>query len=159
MDSWAAVVGLGLLAAAVGVIAFVRYRQHETATLQRDVTLARELRELAGTDEVRLASVDEFELAIYQRLFYASVVGPRIRSAAWALFGTALAMSAAVATSAGDGVLCTVAQIGALVVTAVFALATLTFVAMALVHTATTPRVSFAESYAAERSTTDTGSG
>ncbi|MEE3851604.1 hypothetical protein VZC37_14765 [Gordonia sp. LSe1-13] len=155
MDSWAVVVGLGLLAAAIAVIAFVRYRQGETATLQRDAALARELRELAGGDEVRLASVDEFELAIYQRLFYASVVGPRIRSAAWALLGVTLSVAAAVAAAAGDGVLHTVVQIAALVVAAIFALATLTYVGMAIVHAATTPRVSFAESYAAaeERAT------
>ncbi|MXP23770.1 hypothetical protein GIY30_20745 [Gordonia sp. HNM0687] len=155
MDSWAVVVGLGLLAAAIGVVAFVRYRQRETATLQHDVALARDLRDLAGTDEVRRASVDEFELAIYQRLFYVSVVGPRIRSAAWAVLGAALSMTAALAASAGDGVLYTVAQIGALVVAAVFTLATVTFAVMALVHAATTPRVSFVESYATEGASTD----
>lgn len=147
--------GLGLLAATVGVIAFVRYRQRETASLQRDVALARDLRDLAGDDEVRRASVDEFELAIYQRLFYTSVVGPRIRSAVWALLGAVLAMTAALAASAGDGVLYTVAQIAALVLAAVFTLAALIFAALALVHTATTPRVSFAESYATEGRSSD----
>ncbi|AZG47395.1 hypothetical protein D7316_04004 [Gordonia insulae] len=139
--------GLGLLAAALGVIAFVRYRERETASMQRDVTLARELRELAGGDDVRLAAVDEFELAIYQRLFYASVVAPRIRSAAWALLGTALAVTATLATAAGDGLLYTVVHVSTIVLAAVFGVATLVFTALALFHTATTPRVSFEDSY------------
>ncbi|MFW0786541.1 hypothetical protein AAFP35_18755 [Gordonia sp. CPCC 206044] len=150
MDSWGVVVGLGLIAAALGVIAFVRYRERETVTLRRDVGLARELRELAGADEVRAAAVDEFELAIYQRLFYASVVAPRIRSAAWALLGTALAVTAVLAANAGDGLAFTVVTVAAAVLAVVFAVATVLFAALAVYHTATTPRVSFAESYAAE---------
>ncbi len=149
VDGWGTVVGLGLVAAAIGVIAFVRYRGRETAMLRGDVALARDLRELAGDDEVRLAAVDEFELAIYQRLFYASVVAPRIRSAAWALLGTALAMTAALAADSGDGVLYDIVTIAAIVVAVVFAIATLTYAVLAVYHTATTPRVSFAESYAA----------
>lgn len=142
--------GLGLLAAAIGVIAFVRYRERETASLQRDVTVARELRELAAGDYVRIAAVDEFELAIYQRLFYASVVGPRVRSAAWSLLGTTLALTAALVTADVGGILGTVVHIVAVVVGAVFGVSTLFFTGLAVFHSATTPRVSFAESYGAE---------
>ena len=142
--------GLGLLAAAIGVIAFVRYRERETTSLQRDVTLARELRDLAGGDDVRLAAVDEFELAIYQRLFYASVVAPRIRSAAWALLGAALALSAALATGSADGILGTVIHVVTIVLGVVFGVATLFFAGLAVFHSASTPRVSFAESYAGD---------
>ncbi|NDZ92640.1 hypothetical protein G3I13_20855 [Streptomyces sp. SID6673] len=148
MDSWGAVVGLGLLAAAVSVIAFVRYRERETTTLQRDVALARELRDLAGGDDIRVAAVDEFELAIYQRLFYASVVAPRIRSAAWALLGAVLAVAAALATGPGDGLLYSVVHIVAVIVAVGFGIAAVAFAALAVFHTATTPRVSFADSYA-----------
>ena len=35
-------------------------------------------------------TVEEYETTIYQRLFYASVIGP-VRAAAWALLGAALA--------------------------------------------------------------------
>lgn len=142
--------GLGLLAAAIGVIAFVRYRERETASLQRDVTVARELRELAAGDDVRIAAVDEFELAIYQRLFYASVVGPRVRSAAWSLLGATLALTAALVTADVGGILGTVVHIVAVVVGAVFGVSTLFFTGLAVFHSATTPRVSFAESYGAE---------
>jgi hypothetical protein len=143
-------VGLGLLAAAIGVVAFVRYRERETASLHSDVTVARELRELAAGDDVRIAAVDEFELAIYQRLFYASVVGPRVRSAAWSLLGAALALTAALATADVGGILGTVVHILAVVVGAVFGVSTLFFTGLAIFHAATTPRVSFAESYGVE---------
>nr|WP_202422668.1 hypothetical protein [Gordonia sp. SID5947] len=139
---------MGLLAAAVSVIAFVRYRAQETTTLQRDVALARELRDLAGGDDVRVAAVDEFELAIYQRLFYASVVAPRIRSAAWALLGMTLSAAAALATGAGDGLVYTVVHIVAVIAAVGFGVAAVGFAALAVFHTATTPRVSFADSYA-----------
>lgn len=145
--NWALTLGLGLIAAAIAVVAFVRYRDRETDTLRRDVTLARELRDIAGDDAVRLAAVEEFELAIYQRLFYASTVGPRIRSAAWALLGTALSVVAVLATDVGDGVTWTIVHVCATVLAVVFGLATVVFASLAIYHTATTPRVSFRDSY------------
>ncbi|MGV9711391.1 hypothetical protein ACWDTI_12085 [Gordonia sp. NPDC003424] len=150
MDTWGAVVGLGLIAVTVGVIAFVRYRERETRKLQGDVALALELRSLAGDDAVRLAAVDEFELAIYQRLFFASVVAPRIRSAAWSLLGTVFAVVAVLVTASGGGLTFDVVHIAALALAVIFGLATLVFTVLALYNSATTPRVSFAESYAAE---------
>ena len=135
VDYWGVMVGLGLVATALGVIGFVRYRERESTSLQRQTQLARELRDLAGGDEVRLAAVDEFSLTIYQRLFYVSVVAPWIRSAAWALLGAALAGAGALATGPLAGV---------------FAVAALVYVGIALYHSATTPRVSFSDSYADE---------
>lgn len=148
VDYWGVMVGLGLVATALGVIGFVRYRERESTSLQRQTQLARELRDLAGGDEVRLAAVDEFSLTIYQRLFYVSVVAPWIRSAAWALLGAALAGAGALATGPLDGVFATVAHIAAILVSAVFAVAALVYVGIALYHSATTPRVSFSDSYA-----------
>ncbi|MFW0793588.1 hypothetical protein AAFP30_07235 [Gordonia sp. CPCC 205515] len=150
MDKWGAVVGLGLIAVTVGVIAYVRYRERETRKLQGDVTLARDLRALAGDDAVRLAAVDEFELAIYQRLFYASVVAPRLRSAAWALLGTVLAVVAVLFSASGGGLTFDVVHIAALVLAVVFGVAAVVFVALAAYHSATTPRVSFKDSYATD---------
>ena len=141
-------VGLGLLAAAIAVVAFVRYRERENASLTRSAGLARELRALAADDEVRLAAVDEFEQTIYQRLFYASVVGPWVRSAAWALLGTVLAGAAALTIGPLDGAVATALYIAAIGLVVVFGVATLAFVGIALFHTATTPRVSFRDSYA-----------
>ncbi|OUC81132.1 hypothetical protein CA982_01425 [Gordonia lacunae] len=146
-------VGLGLLATAFGVVGFVRYRERESTTLQRQTQLARELRDLAGDDEVRLAAVDEFSLTIYQRLFYASVVAPWIRSAAWALLGAVLAGAGALAVGSLDGVFATVVHIAAIVAAGVFAVSTLVCVGIALYHSATTPRVSFSDSYAATEDT------
>lgn len=143
-------VGLGLLASAFGAAAFVRYRERESATLQRQTALARELRDLAGADEVRLAAVDEFSLTIYQRLFYASVVAPWIRSAVWALLGAALAASGAVATGPIDGVYATVVHVVTIAASAIFGLAALVFAGIALYHSASTPRVSFRDSYAVD---------
>lgn len=141
-------VGLGLIATVVGIVAFVRYRERETATLRRDAGLAADLRTLAGDDAVRRAAVDEFELAIYQRLFYASVVGPRVRSAAWAALGAVLATTAALVTRGDNGLAVAVVQICAWVLAAGFTVAALAFAALAVFHTAATPRVSFTESYA-----------
>ncbi len=148
VDYWGVMVGLGLLASAFGAAAFVRYRERESATLQRQTALARELRELAGDDEVRLAAVDEFSLTIYQRLFYASVVAPWIRSAAWALLGAVLAAAGAVAVGPLDGVYATVVHIVTIAASAIFILAALVFTGIALYHSASTPRVSFRDSYA-----------
>ena len=43
---------MGLLSAAIAVIAFVRYRERENVALTRNTALARELRALADGDEV-----------------------------------------------------------------------------------------------------------
>ncbi|WP_238422847.1 hypothetical protein [Gordonia sp. 'Campus'] len=150
VDYWGVMIGLGLVAAAFGVVAFVRYREREAVTLQRHTQLARELRDLAGTDEVRLAAVDEFSLTIYQRLFYTSVVAPWIRSAAWALLGATLTGAGALAVEPLDGVFATVSHIAAIAGCAIFAVATLVCAGVALYHSATTPRVSFSDSYAAQ---------
>lgn len=157
VDYWGVMVGLGLLATAFGVVGFVRYRERESTTLQRQTQLARELRDLAGDDEVRLAAVDEFSLTIYQRLFYASVVAPWIRSAAWALLGAVLAGAGALAVGSLDGLFATVVHIATVVASAVFAVATLVYAGIALYHSATTPRVSFSDSYADDDADPDAG--
>ncbi|PKZ64496.1 hypothetical protein CYJ73_16640 [Gordonia terrae] len=155
VDYWGVMVGLGLLATAFGVVGFVRYRERESTTLQRQTQLARELRDLAGDDEVRLAAVDEFSLTIYHRLFYASVVAPWIRSAAWALLGAVLAGAGALAVGSLDGVFATVVHVATIVAAGVFGVSTLVYVGIALYHSATTPRVSFTDSYAGEDSDPD----
>lgn len=140
--------GWGLIAAAIAVVAFVRYRERESVTLTRQTELATKLRELAGDDDVRLAAVDEFETTIYQRLFFASVVAPWIRSAAWSLLATVLSGSGAIALGPLDGTFANSLYVVAIVATVLFGLATLAFVGLAAFHTATTPRVSFTDSYA-----------
>ncbi|GAC67149.1 hypothetical protein [Gordonia soli] len=154
MQNWNLVFGLGLAAATVAVIAYVRYRSRETAVLHRDTDLARSLRELAGDDAVRLAAIDEFELSVFQRLFYASVIGPRLRSAAWALLGAVLATAGALVTG-GDGLVQSTAHIAAIILAIAFAVGALAFGALAIYHAATTPRVSFADSYAEAESDDD----
>lgn len=141
-------VGIGLLATVGAAVAFVRYRDRETEQLRRGATLARELREQAAGDPVRLAAVDEYEIAVYQRLFYVSTVSPRVRSAVWSLLGAVLAVVGGLATR-GDGVYLTVVHGVSLFLAAVFGLSTLYFAGAAAFHAATTPRVSFADSYAA----------
>lgn len=148
MNNWAIVAGLGLLAAAFATVAYVRYRQRESSSLLRDVELARGLRELAGGDAVRLACVDEFEVGLYQRLFYLSSVGPRLRSAAWALLGAVLAAAAALLFRGLGGTAADVFWIVSLIVTLAFGLAVICFAALAAFAALTTPRVSFADSYA-----------
>ncbi|GAC58164.1 hypothetical protein GOHSU_31_00250 [Gordonia hirsuta DSM 44140 = NBRC 16056] len=149
MDNWGILAGLGLLAAAVATIAYVRYRQRESAAMMRQVDLARGLRDLAGADPVRLACVDEFETGLYQRLFYVSAVGPRMRSAAWALLVTLLAAAAALIFDAADGVAADVFWGVSLLVAALFGIATIVYLALAGFAAATTPRVSFTDSYQA----------
>ena len=129
-------VGLGLVAATVATIAYVRTREREADRLARAAGLARELRELADGDPVRLAAVEEYEVTLYQRLFYSSIVTPRLRGAAWALLAAVLSAVGAVA-SRGDGV----------VLAVLFGIAAIVYGVLALVHVATTPRVSFSESY------------
>ena len=148
MNNWAVLAGLGLLSAAIATIAYVRYRQHESAGLLRDVELARGLRELANDDPVRLACVDEFEVGLYQRLFYVSAVGPRLRSAFWALLAALLSVTAALIFQAVDGMVADVFWTVSLILTACFGIAMIVYLALAVFAAATTPRVSIADSYA-----------
>ncbi|MFT4042545.1 MAG: histidine kinase, partial [Gordonia sp. (in: high G+C Gram-positive bacteria)] len=146
MDNWGVVAGLGLIAATAAVVAFTRSRERETERLRRGADLARDLRERADGDVVRLAAVDEYEITLYQRLFYVSTISPRIGSAVWALLGAVLAAASALATR-GDGVLTTIVASASIVVAVLFTSAALGFLGLALIHLATTPRVSFAQSY------------
>lgn len=155
MNNWGILAGLGLLALALTVIAYVWYRQRESTTLARDVELARSLRELAAGDPVRLASVDEFEVTLYQRLFYVSSVGPRLRSAAWALLGGVFASAAALLLARLPGTAADVCWIVALILAAVFGIAVIVQLALAVFAALTTPRVSFEDSYAADPSDSD----
>lgn len=139
-------VGLGLVAATVATIAYVRTREREADRLARAAGLARELRELADGDPVRLVAVEEYEVTLYQRLFYSSIVTPRLRGAAWALLAAVLSAVGAVA-SRGDGVVLGAVHIAAVVLAALFGIAAIVYGVLALVHVATTPRVSFSESY------------
>ena len=139
-------VGLGLVAATVATIAYVRTREREADRLARAAGLARELRELADGDPVRLAAVEEYEVTLYQRLFYSSIVTPRLRGAAWALLAAVLSAVGAVAAR-GDGVVLGAVHIGAVVLAVLFGIAAVVYGVLALVHVATTPRVSFCESY------------
>ena len=149
MNNWANLAGLGLLAAALATVAYVRYRQREWSSLLREVELARGLRDLADGDAVKLACVDEFEVTVYQRLFYESAVGPRLRSAAWALMATLFAAVAALLFDGVDGVAADVFWIVSLIVAFLFGMAVLVYLVLAVYSAATTPRVSFAASYAA----------
>ncbi len=147
MNNWAVLAGFALIAAAIATIAYVRYRQHESATMLRDVELARGLRDLASDDAVRLACVDEFEIGLYQRLFYVSAVGPRLRSAAWALLVTLLSAAAALLFDVVDGVAADIFWGVSLILAAGFGIATIVYFALGAFAAATTPRVSIAESY------------
>nr|WP_246372092.1 hypothetical protein [Gordonia humi] len=113
--------------------------------MQRDADLARTLRDLADGDAVRLAAVDEFESTVYRRLFYSSVIGPRLRSVAWALLGAVLAGAGALALDQLDGVVAMVLWGVLLAATVVFALAALGFAAAAAFQAATTPRVDLSD--------------
>ena len=150
MNSWAFSAGIGLFAMTVATIAFVAYRQRESASLLRDAELARSLRELADGDAVRLAAVDEFETNVYRRLFFSSVIGPRLRSVAWALLGAVLAGAGALALDNLDGIVAMVLWGVLLAVTVVFALAALGFAGAAAFQAATTPRVTVGYSEPAE---------
>ncbi len=139
-----------LVAVTIAVLAFVAYRRRESKALACDAALARDLRAAVDGDAVRLAAVEEFETAIYQRLFYASVVGPKVRSAAFALLGLALSLGLAVTLAPLDGFTAATAKAVAAVLAVVFGLAALGFTGWAVYHLVSTPRVSFAESYADE---------
>lgn len=146
MDNFGLIIGLWLVAVTIAVAAYVLTRGREGGQLRDQAELATELRRLADGDPVRLAAVDEFETTIYQRLFYAAVVGPRLRAAAWALLGAALTGTAALAMRDTDGVLATVLSLCLIVAAAVFLLGGLTYVGLAGYHAAATPRVSFGDS-------------
>ncbi|MFT3660374.1 MAG: hypothetical protein QM809_02945 [Gordonia sp. (in: high G+C Gram-positive bacteria)] len=156
MNDWGILAGLGLLSSAATTVAYVRYRRHESSSLLKDVELARGLRELAAGDPVRLASVDEFEVGVYRRLFYVSAVGPRLRSAAWALLAALLAAVGTLLFERADGTTADVFWIVALLAAVCFGLAALVFLALAAFTAATTPRVSFAESSAGDDDAADT---
>lgn len=148
MNNWGILAGLAVLAAAFATAAYVRYRQRESSALLRDVELARGLRELAAGDAVRLACVDEFETGLYRRLFYAQAVGPRMRSAAWALLGAVLSAAAVLLFGALDGTSADIFWIVALGAVIAFGVATLCYLILAAFAALTTPRVSFEDSYA-----------
>ena len=154
VDYWGVLVGIGLLATVLAAAAFVRHRDRETERLASGASLAGQLRELAQGDVVRLAAVDEYEVALYQRLFSVSTVSPRIRSAVWALVGAVLAAAGGLATR-GDGLYLSVLHGASIVLAAIFGIAALSFAGLAVFHAATTPRVSFAESYAAAPARTE----
>ena len=71
---------------------------------------------------------------------------PRLRGAAWALLAAVLSAVGAVA-SRGDGVVLGAVHIGAVVLAVLFGIAAIVYGVLALIHVATTPRVSFSESY------------
>lgn len=145
--SWAAVgVGIFVLAVVIGVGLYVWYRQTESQRLDKDVDLAVKLRTVAGDDPVRAAAVDEFETAIYERLFYVSTVGPRARGAAWALLGTVLSAFASLWVS-GDGVIERSVHYGFAAVAAGFVLTFVVFLALTVYAATALPRISFADSY------------
>ncbi|WP_245549770.1 hypothetical protein [Gordonia effusa] len=146
MNLWTLSMGLGLIAATVAIIAFVRYRAQESTRLLADLGLSERLRTVAGADAVRLAAVDEFETGVYRRLFYAGVVGPRVRSAAWSLLGLILAVAAALAIGPLDGGSATAAYVLAGIFAVGFGVAAAVNAGLAIYHTAATPRVSFDES-------------
>lgn len=137
--------GLGLIAATAAIIGFVRYRAHESARLRVDLGLSADLRGAAGADPVRLAAVDEFETGVYRRLFYVSVVGPRVRGAAWSLLGLILAVAGALAVSPLRGGLATTAYVLTGAFAIVFGVAAAVNTGLAIYHTVATPRVSFDE--------------
>lgn len=145
--SWAAVgVGILLLAAVVAVGLYVRYRQSESTRLDQDVALAAKLRAVAAGDPVRSAAVDEFETAIYERLFYVSAVRPRATGAAWALLGAVLSAFSAVWVS-GDAILERVVHYGFAVLAVGFAFAFVVFLALTVYAATVMPRISFADTY------------
>lgn len=150
MSNWAIVAAAAVLAVTIAIIAYVRYRQNETAVLKRDAELAVALRDIAGKDAVRLAAVDEFETAVYRRLFYTRAIAPRARSAAWALLGTVLAAVPVVVLDGNSSTVSVVLWAASIVLAVGFGLATVVYVVLAGYAALTTPRVSFDESYEAE---------
>ncbi|ALG83488.1 hypothetical protein [Gordonia phthalatica] len=147
MSNWAIVAAVAVLAVTIATIGYVRYRQNETSTLRNDADLAVRLRELAGKDAVRLAAVDEFETAVYERLFYTRAIGPRVRAAAWALLAAVLSTAGVLLLDGNTSTASVVAWAAAVVLAIAFGVAAVVFVVLAVYATLTTPRVSFDESY------------
>lgn len=147
MNNWAIVAAIAVLAVTVATIAYIRYRQNETATLRRDADLAVLLRDMAGTDAVRLAAVDEFETAVYERLFYTRAIGPRARAAAWALLGAVLATVGVLLLDGNSSTASVVAWAASIVLGVGFGIAAVVYAVLAAYSALTTPRVSFADSY------------
>lgn len=147
MNNWAIVAAVAVLAVTIATIGYVRYRQNETSTLRRDADLAVVLRELAGTDAVRLAAVDEFETAVYERLFYTRAIGPRARAAAWALLAAVLSTAGVLLLDGNGSTASVVAWAAAIAAAIAFGMAAVVYVVLAVYAALTTPRVSFDESY------------
>ncbi len=139
-----------LVAATVATIAYVRYRQSESSQLARDAELAAALRSAAGDDAVRRAAVEEFEVRMYQRLFYSSVIGPHCRSAAWSLLTAFLATAGVLVLRGSDDATVVVIWVVMIVAAVAFAVAALSHLGLAVYAALVTPRVSFAESYASD---------
>lgn len=137
-----------LIAVTVAVLAYVAYRRRESKALARDAALARDLRDAAYGDAVRLAAVEEFETTIYQRLFYTAVVGPKLRAAALSLLGLALSLGLAVTLAPVSGLTATTSKTIAAILAVGFGIAALVYAGWAVYHLVSTPRVSFVESYA-----------
>ncbi len=125
----------------VAAVAFVAHRRSDARRLEDEAALVERLRSLAGQDPVHRAAVDEFEVRIYQRLFSAGTVGPRLIAAAWGSVGTVLGAAGTVVAAQGDGLGSLVLLIVCGVATAVFAVLTAVHLVRALYAVTTLPRV------------------
>ncbi|WP_299568967.1 hypothetical protein [uncultured Williamsia sp.] len=125
----------------VAAVAFVAHRRSDARRLEDQAALVERLRSLAGQDPVHRAAVDEFEVRIYQRLFSAGTVGPRLVAAAWAGVGTVLGASGVVVAAQGDGLGSLVLLVLCGVTTAVFGALTAVHLVRALYAVTTLPRV------------------
>ena len=125
----------------VAAVAFVAHRRGDARRLEDQAALVERLRSLAGRDPVHRAAVDEYEVRIYQRLFSAGTVGPRLVAAAWAAVGAVLGAAGIVVAAQDDGLgsLVLLALCG--VATAVFAVLTAVHLVRALYAVTTLPRV------------------
>jgi hypothetical protein len=141
--------GIFVFALVIGVGLYVRYRQQETTRLDRDVDLAGKLRAVAADDPVRGAAVDEFETAIYERLFYVSTVGPRARGAAWALLGAVSSAFGSLWVDDGSAIVQKSVHYGFAALAIGFALTFLVFLALTIYAATSLPRISFEDSYQA----------
>jgi hypothetical protein len=122
-------------------VAYVAHRRGDARRLEDQAALVERLRSLAGSDAVHRAAVDEYEVRIYQRLFAAGTVGPRLVSAVWAFAAAVLGAAGTVVAAQGDGLGSLVLLIVCGVVTAVFAVLATIHLARALVAVTTLPRV------------------
>ena len=125
----------------VAAVAFVAHRRSDARRLEDQAALVERLRSLAGQDPVHRAAVDEFEVRIYQRLFSAGTVGPRLVAATWASVGAVLGAAGSVVAAQGDGVGSSALLVLCGVATAVFAVLTAVHLVRALYAVATLPRV------------------